>query len=190
LDEHRLADAGPAEEANLPALHVRSYQIDDLDAGLEDLDLRGQVAEGRRVTVDRPALGVGRWLWPVVDGVAEHVPEPAERDIADRDGDRGAGVHDVDAAREAVGRGHGDGANAVVAQQLLHVYHALGRLVAVGARHADAQRVVDLGQAVGEHRVDDDALDLDDLSDVLTVLLARHSTPRGAEDWKGLAVVA
>ena len=39
-DEHRLADAGAAEEADLAALAVGGEQVDDLDAGLEDLDLR------------------------------------------------------------------------------------------------------------------------------------------------------
>src|SRR4028119_1748092 len=40
LDDHRLADAGPAEEADLPALHERGDQVDDLDPRLEDLGLR------------------------------------------------------------------------------------------------------------------------------------------------------
>jgi hypothetical protein len=56
LDEDRLADAGAAEEADLAALHVRGDEIDDLDARLERLDRRRQVAELRRITVDRPAL--------------------------------------------------------------------------------------------------------------------------------------
>src|SRR5947209_4927116 len=56
LDEDGLADAGAAEEADLAALDVRGEQVDDLDPGLEDLDLRRQVLEGRRVAVDPPAL--------------------------------------------------------------------------------------------------------------------------------------
>ena len=48
LDEHGLADAGAAEEADLAALHVRGEQVDDLDAGLEDLDRRLELLEGRR----------------------------------------------------------------------------------------------------------------------------------------------
>ena len=59
LDQHRLADAGAAEEADLAAAHVRGDQVDDLDARLEDLDLRREVLEVRRVAVDRPALGRG-----------------------------------------------------------------------------------------------------------------------------------
>jgi hypothetical protein len=34
-----LADAGAAEEADLAALQIRLEQVDDLDAGLEHLEL-------------------------------------------------------------------------------------------------------------------------------------------------------
>ena len=121
LDQHGLAGAGAAEEADLAALHVRRDQVDDLEAGLEDLDRRREVAERRRVAVDRPALDVlaGRLL--VVDRLADHVPDPAQGRVADGDGDRRAGVDDVDSAREAVGRLHRDRADAIVAEVLLHL---------------------------------------------------------------------
>ena len=47
LDEHRLADAGAAEQADLAALGVGREQVDDLDAGLEHLGRRGEVLDGR-----------------------------------------------------------------------------------------------------------------------------------------------
>jgi peptide chain release factor 1 len=56
-DEHGLADARAAEEAGLAALHVRLEQVDDLDPGLEHLDLGGLLLERRASPVDRPALG-------------------------------------------------------------------------------------------------------------------------------------
>src|SRR5690606_37580971 len=46
-DEHGLAHASAAEEADLAALAVRSEQVDDLDAGLEHLHLRALIDEGR-----------------------------------------------------------------------------------------------------------------------------------------------
>ena len=58
LDQHRLADAGAAEQADLAALGVGREQVDDLDAGLEHLGRRRQVLDARRVLVDRPALDV------------------------------------------------------------------------------------------------------------------------------------
>ena len=48
LDQHGLADAGAAEQADLAALAVGREQVDDLDAGDEDL---GRRSTGRR----RPA---------------------------------------------------------------------------------------------------------------------------------------
>ena len=121
LDQDRLADAGAAEEADLAAAYERGEQVDDLDAGLEDLDLRREVAR---------TSGGSRWIGqrstssavaPLVDRLADDVPDPAERRVADGHADRRAGVDDVDAAREAVGRVHGDGADAVVAEVLLHL---------------------------------------------------------------------
>ena len=56
LDEHRLAHAGAAEQADLATLDVRGEQVEHLDAGLQHLGLRLEVGEGRRLAVDRPAL--------------------------------------------------------------------------------------------------------------------------------------
>ena len=56
LDEHGLAHAGAAEQADLAALRVGREQVHDLDAGLEHLGRRGQVLDGRGGAVDRPAL--------------------------------------------------------------------------------------------------------------------------------------
>ena len=57
LDEHGLADARTAEQADLAALDVRGEQVDDLDAGREDLGLGLELVERRGLTVDPPALG-------------------------------------------------------------------------------------------------------------------------------------
>ena len=56
LDEHRLADTGTTEEADLATLHVGGQQVDDLDAGLEHLGLGLELVEGRGLAVDAPAL--------------------------------------------------------------------------------------------------------------------------------------
>ena len=51
-DEDGLADAGAAEEADLAAAAVGGEEVDDLDAGLEDLDLGRLLGELGRVAVD------------------------------------------------------------------------------------------------------------------------------------------
>ena len=74
---------------------------------------------GSRWIGQRSASAASSSPWSI--GLAEHVPEPAERLLADRDGDRRAGVDHVDAARDAVRRVHRDRADAVVAEVLLHL---------------------------------------------------------------------
>ena len=158
LDQHGLADAGTAEEADLAALRVRGEQVDDLDAGLEQGRLGIEILELRRLAVNAPALA-GDGL-AVVDRVAEHVEDAAERLRTDRDADRGAGVDDLGATGEAVRGVHGDRADAVIAEMLLDLSDDEA---AVGL---DVECRVDRGKRVREYGVDDDALDLHDLADV------------------------
>ena len=118
LDDDRLAHAGAAEDADLAALLERADQVDDLEAGLEDLDLGRLLVEGRGAPVDREVdVGDDRAL--AVDRVAQDVEDATEGRLADRDGDRGTGVDRVDAAGQAVRRGHGHGPDPVVAEVLL-----------------------------------------------------------------------
>ena len=53
LDEHGLADAGAAEQADLAALGVRRKQVDDLDAGDENFSFGRLLGVGRRGLMDR-----------------------------------------------------------------------------------------------------------------------------------------
>ena len=84
-DEHGLAHAGAAEQADLAALQVRGEQVDDLDAGLEHL--------GRGSSVSK--AGAWRWIsqWSStspsssdvdVERLADHVEHVAEHAVADR----------------------------------------------------------------------------------------------------------
>ena len=155
LDDDRLADAGPAEDADLAALLERADQVDDLESGLEDLDLGRLLVEGRRRAVDRQGLGpVDVTL--LVDRVAEHVEDPSERHVADGHRDRSAGVEHRDAAGQAVGRRHRHGADPVVAQVLLDLADERRPFA------LDLDGVVDRRQLAGwELDVDDGSGDLD-----------------------------
>ena len=156
LDDDGLADAGAAEDPDLAALLERADEVDDLEPGLEHLDLGGLVLERGRGAVDRQHL-VRLDLALAVDGVAEHVEHAPQRHLAHRHGDRGAGVADLGPAGEAVGRRHGDGADPVVAQVLLHLAHE--RRLAFAQ---DLDGAEDRGQVPGgELDVDDRPGDLD-----------------------------
>src|SRR5581483_9482774 len=93
----------------------------------------------------------------------------------DGHGDRLLRVDDLDAARESVRRLHRDRTDAVVAEVLLHLRDQLAG--AVLGRNLDAKSVVDLGQPVREDGIEHDALDLDDLSRVLAVLVGHCVSP-------------
>src|SRR5919206_548852 len=115
----------------------------------------------------------------MVDRLAEQVEDPAQGDLAHRDGDRAAGVDDLHAAGQAVGGVHRHRAHAVVAEVLLDLADEVGAgagadpLGLLGVRLAlDDDRVVDLRQLVGEDGLDDDALDLLDPADVALAVRA------------------
>ena len=158
LDQHRLADAGAAEEADLAALGIGREQVDDLDAGDEHLGFGGLGGEIGRGRMDRAVFGRldGTLL---VDRLADDVEDAPQRAVADRDLDRLAGIGDLRAAHEAFGRIHRDGAHGGFAQVLRDLEHE-PLAVVVGL-----ERVEDLGQMVLELHVDDGADDLGDLAD-------------------------
>ena len=77
LNDNGLAHTSPAEQADLAAFDEWRDQIDDLDAGLEDLRLRLQIDEIRPLSMNRPTrrvLGNGR---TIIHGVANHVEDSA-----------------------------------------------------------------------------------------------------------------
>ena len=119
VDEHGLAHAGAAEQADLAALQVRGEEVDDLDAGLEHLPLRLEGVEAGRLAVDLPAVVdlVGVELGDV-ERLADHVEDVAEHAVAHRHGDAEAGVAHRGAAGQAVGRLEADGPDPAVADLL------------------------------------------------------------------------
>ena len=157
-DQHGLADAGPAEQADLAALGVGGEQVHDLDAGFQDLRLGGLVGVARGRLVDgAQARGVdGARL---IDRLADHVDDAAERSFADRHPDGRARVGDLLAAGQALGNVHGDAAHRVLAEVLGHLQDEAVAVV------GGFQRVQDGGQVVAELHVHDGADYLRDVAD-------------------------
>ena len=109
-DDHGLADAGAAEQADLAAARIGCQQVDHLDAGDQDLRLGGLVDIGRRILMDG-ARGLGLDRPRLVHRVADHIDDAAEGAGAHRDGDRLAGIGHLLPAHQALSRVHGDGAH-------------------------------------------------------------------------------
>ena len=136
-DEHGLADAGAAEQADLAAAAVRGEQVDDLDAGLEHLDA---------CTDWSTNVGAGRWIgmrFLALTGPRSSTGSPTTfrmRPSTSRPTGIGIGAPvfvDRHAAHEAVGRVHRDAADGVLAEVLRDLDDQVVRLV-VDRRVGDA----------------------------------------------------
>jgi len=114
-DEHGLAHAGAAEEAGLAALGIGGEQVNNLDAGLEQLFRRIELLEKRGGTVDRK--GVLRLQGPISStGSPITFMILPSVSFADRHRDGLPGIVDLHAAHEAVGGRHGHGPHPVLAE--------------------------------------------------------------------------
>jgi hypothetical protein len=133
-DDDGLADAGATEQSDLAALQIRLEQVDDLDAGLEHLQLGRLLFECRRGAMNRPALLRLHRTIREVDRLAEHVQHAAERFGAHRHRDRLTEIDRLHAALHAVGRLHRDRADAVLAEVLLDLSDDVERLAAFPRR--------------------------------------------------------
>ena len=141
-NQNGLTDAGATEQACLAALGVRLEEVDDLDTGLEHLDIGGLLVEPRRLAVNRQAmLGVDRSF--IVDRLAEDVQDPAERLAPDRHHDRTTCVDRFHPPHHAVGRLHGDAANLVLTDVIGDLRDDVDRNLAQLAVVDDADGVVD-----------------------------------------------
>ena len=141
LNEHGLAHAGTAEQADLAALGVRLDKVNDLDARFQNVRSGHLLGKRGGGTVDLPAGSVGADRRLAVDGVAQHVEHAAQRGLAHRHGDAAAGGGNGQAPAEAVAAGHHDAAHRFVFQMLLHL-HGVARAVCL-----HGQRLIDGGQA-------------------------------------------
>ncbi len=159
-DQHGLADAGAAEQADLAALGVGRQQIDHLDAGDENLRFGGLVGVSGRVLMDR-ALVLAFDRTGFIDRIADHVDDAAEQSRSDRHRNRRAGIGDLLAAHQTFRGVHGDGAHRRLAEMLGDFEHqAIAAVLGF-------ERVQDRRQFAFELHVDDGADDLGDFTDCI-----------------------
>ena len=116
LDQHGLAHAGAAEQAHLAAFCVRGQQVDDLDAGFQNLHHGALVGKGGGLPVNGPGLPGDGAL--VVNGLAEHAEQPAQTLPAHRHGDAAAGGLHGQIPGQALRRGQEDAPDDAVPQML------------------------------------------------------------------------
>jgi hypothetical protein len=158
----RVRSPTPAktEQPDLRALCERADQVDDLDAGLEDLHLRLLLRHGWRGPVDRPArhaFGGGF----VVDRSADHVEHPAQRLDADRDRDRSTGSRHRVTATKAICGVHGDAPHDVVPDCAFDLQHHYAAVLLLDLEGLEQLRLV----AGRERHIDDGSDDLAHVTD-------------------------
>ena len=116
---HGFAHTRAAEQSDLTALSERTYQVDHLDAGLEQFLRRAEFVIRRCFAMDRCCLClVNRTT--LINGVAQHVHDAAQSTFADWHGNRSTGVGHHQTAAQAVRGTQSDGTNNAVAELLLH----------------------------------------------------------------------
>ncbi len=109
LNQNGLAYAGTAEETDFTALCVGLQEVDNLDAGFQNLDDRALLLEGGRFAVDAPVLGslVVVERRPAVQGLPESVENPPENVLAHGNHDALAGgLHGHILRKAFAGRKH------------------------------------------------------------------------------------
>ena len=122
LNQNGLANARAAEQTDLTALGIGADQVDDLDAGFQNLGSGLLLLVGGSGTVDGPALDA-LYRRFVVNGLTQQVKYTSQALFANGNGDRRAGVGCLGAALQAVRGGHGDTANHIVADVLCDLRH-------------------------------------------------------------------
>ena len=121
-DQHGLADAGTAEQADLAALGIGREQIDNLDAGFKHLRLGRLLGIGRRFLMDGTA-GFRRDRTGFIHRLTNHVHDAAQRAGTHRHSNRRTSIGNALATHEPFGRVHRDAAHGVLAEVLRHFEH-------------------------------------------------------------------
>ena len=160
-DDDGFADAGAAERPDFAALQKGANQVDDLNAGGQHLRGGGLIDERRWRTMNRIIfIGFDRALF--VHSIPGDVEDPAHYPLAHGHGNRRTCIFHFVSAFQTFGAGHGNGANPVISQVLLHFEGEPGRLIL--HLEFDFQRVVNGGQGVGKLDVHDGPDDLNDFA--------------------------
>ena len=143
LDEHCLADSGPAEKSDLAAFKIRFKEVYDLDAGIEHFLCGLEIFKLRRFTMDRQRILHDKTVHPVY-GLTDDIHDTPANLRADRHLDRFAGAGDFKPPAETVSGIHGHAADSVLTDVLLNLDYKFSSV-----RALDLERIIDGWQILG-----------------------------------------
>ena len=122
-DQHGLAYAGTAKQADFTAAGIRCDKVNDLDARFEYLGAGFLIFKFRSRTMDRPILcGIDRSR-VLIHGLAQYVEDTAQSTFTNGNADGRAGIFGFHPAGETIGRAHSDAAGHAVAEVLHDFNH-------------------------------------------------------------------
>jgi hypothetical protein len=154
-----LSYSSTAEKSNLSSLGIRGQQVNNLDAGDENLLGLALFGEERSRSVDRSAnTTANRTL--LIYGLANNVKNAAEGSGADGNHDRSTSVTDSLSTDQALGGFHGNCADGVLSEMLGDLENDTRR----SGGNCDFKGVQDWGKRSIELHVDDGTNDLGDVS--------------------------
>ena len=142
-NQNRLADAGAAEQADFAAFCIRLEQIDNLNAGGQNLGLGRLVDKRRRRKVNRVIM-LGLDVAAAVYRFADNVNDAPEQIRSDRHLNRRAGIHHVLTADQTVGTVHGNTADNVFAQMLRDFQHQILSVVFTTQSRQNCRQILGL----------------------------------------------
>ena len=118
-NQNRLANTSTTKQANLTAFGVRGEQVNNLNAGDQQLRFRRLLDKFRRVLVNG-ARGVGFYRPGFINRLTDDVNDTAQCRFPDRYGNRRTSIGHFLTAHQTFGRVHRNGANSTLAQMLCH----------------------------------------------------------------------
>ena len=120
LNQDGFAYTGAAEQTDFTALCIRADEVNDLDAGFQNIYCTLLLLKGRSRTMDFPFF-FGLYRFAVVNRLTEQVEHASQRLLADRYANRSTGIDCLCASNQTVRRAHRDAAGGVVADVLCHL---------------------------------------------------------------------
>ena len=141
LDQHGLAHAGAAEQADLAPLGIGLQQVDDLDARLQNLHSGALLLKGGGGAIDAAAGHVVGHGGAAVDRLAQHVEHTAQGGRAHGDLDRVAGGLYLHPPGQALAAGKHHAADGAVPHVLGHLHHPDSPVLLYGKGLTDVGQV-------------------------------------------------
>ena len=134
-NQHGLANARTAEQTDFTALNIRFQQVNNFNAGRQNLCFGRLVNKRRRRTVNR-IIGTGLNITAAVNRFADNIDNAPEHSRPDRNFNRPAGIDNFLTAHQTVRRIHGNRPYDVFAQVLRNLqYQRLTVIIAFQSRH-------------------------------------------------------